>query len=60
MPAVYHIETYRSQKDKQFYFRVKENNGQVVSQGEGYVDRADRDDLIESLYPGLEVREVDE
>lgn len=60
MPARYHVETYRSQKDKQFYFRVKEKNSKIVSQGEGYVDKADRDDLVASLYPELEVCEVNE
>lgn len=43
------IEKFQGKRNKQFYFRVKASNGQVVCQSEGYTRRANRDHAIDRL-----------
>lgn len=39
---------------------VHTSNGEIMAAGEGYIDRRDRDHAVATLWPGLDIVEVDE
>ena len=48
------IETFRSRKNRQFYFRVLARNGKTVAQSEGYTTARARDRGIRALVTVIE------
>ena len=53
-----YAEKYRD-SEGQYRFRIKADNHEILSQGEGYDNRTDRDATLARLHPGIEVREVE-
>ena len=50
---MYKIEKFRSEKNKQYYFRIVAENGKIVSASEGYRNRIDRDEIANNFVSNL-------
>jgi len=46
---MYKVEKFRSEKNKEHYFRVVAENGNIICSSEGYKNKKDRDDIADSL-----------
>lgn len=44
---------------RDYRWRVRHSNGEVMAHGEGYVDKRDRDHAVKVLHPDLDVVEVE-
>jgi uncharacterized protein YegP (UPF0339 family) len=43
------FETFRSRKNRQFYFRARARNGKILAQSEGYKTKRSRDKGLAAL-----------
>jgi uncharacterized protein YegP (UPF0339 family) len=43
------FETFRSKKNRQFYFRARARNGRILAQSEGYKTKRARDKGLDAL-----------
>lgn len=47
------IEIFKSEKNSQFYFRIKARNGKIIAQSEGYNHKRNVHQTIKSLQKGF-------
>jgi hypothetical protein len=52
------LETFRSKHDGQWYFRLVADNGELVAHGEGYHNRGDMYQTIDTYFPEWERKDV--
>lgn len=50
---MYKIEKFRSEKNKQYYFRIKAGNGKIVCSSEGYKNKKDRNEIADNITMNL-------
>ena len=60
------VETYTVKRwtdDKSYEldhrWRARGRNGEIIASGEGYTSKANRDHVIELMWPGIDTEEVD-
>lgn len=46
---MYKIQKFRSDKNKEYYFRIVASNGKIVCSSEGYKNKRDRDHIADNL-----------